>query len=164
MKTIRGLMTLAGLSVMLLALGATGAKGQANYSTHFAGTFTLPFEAQWGRMTLPVGDYTLEYGLNETGHGLVLVRGTEKGSPYGIILAGPASQTSTAKNAIVCIREGNTLIVRALEMQALGESVHFPLPRGAKRVVRNNGKHGGYKQLVEVPVLLQRIPASLNAK
>ncbi len=164
MKAIRTYVTLVGLSLVLFALSTVGARGQVPYLTHFAGTFTLPFEAQWGTMALPVGDYTLEYGkLLDDGTGLVVVRGTEKGS-LQVILSRPARQTSTAKNAIVCIREGNTLIVRALEMQALGGSVHFPLPRGAKRVVRNNGKHRGYTQLVEVPVLLQRISATLNAK
>ncbi|HEV2245063.1 MAG TPA: hypothetical protein VGW37_00290 [Terriglobia bacterium] len=163
MKTIRGLMTLAGLSVMLLALGATGAKGQANYSTRFAGTFTLPFEAQWGRMTLPAGDYALQYGLNEIGHGLVLVRGAAKGSPYGSIMAGPLGETSAKQNAIICVRDGNALIVRALEMPAIGKSVDFALPPGAKLAARN-GKHSGYTQLAEAPMLIQRIPVTLNTK
>lgn len=163
MKTIRGLMTLAALSVMVLALGATGAKGQANYSTHFAGTFTLPFEAQWGKMTLPAGDYTLQYGLNDIGHGLVVVRGAAKGSPYGSIIAGPLGETSAKQNAIVCVRDGNTLIVRALDMPSIGQSVDFTLPPGAK-LVAHNGKRGGYAQLAEAPMLIQRIPITLNTK
>jgi len=163
MKTIRGLTTLAGLSVMLLALGATGAKGQANFSTHFAGTFTLPFEAQWGKMTLPAGDYTLQYGMNEIGHGLVVVRGTANGSPYGSIIAGPLGDTSAKQNAIVCVRDGNALVVRTLDMPSIGKSVDFAMPHGAK-FVAHNGKRGGYTQLAEAPMLIQRIPVTLNAK
>ncbi|HEX5412841.1 MAG TPA: hypothetical protein VFZ27_13410 [Terriglobia bacterium] len=163
MKTIRGLMTLAGLSVMLLALGATGAKGQGSYATQFAGTFTLPFEAQWGKMTLPAGDYALQYGLNEIGYGLVVVRGAAKGSPYGSIIAGPLGETSAKQNAIICVRDGNALIVRALEMPTIGTSVNFALPPGAN-FVAHNAKHSGYTQLAEAPVLIQRIPVTLDSK
>ena len=69
MKTNRSLMTLAGLSLVLFALGAIGAKGQQAPSletTNFAGAFTLPTDAQWGRMALPAGDYALYYGDNGT--------------------------------------------------------------------------------------------------
>ncbi len=163
MKTIRGLTTLAGLSLMLLALGATGAKGQGSNSTRFAGTFTLPFEAQWGKMTLPAGDYTLQYDMNEIGHGLVVVRGTAKGSPYGSIIAGPLGETSAKQNAIICVRNGNALIVRSLEMPAIGESVLFRMPRGAK-LAAHNGQRGGYTQLAEGPMLIERIPLTLSAK
>jgi hypothetical protein len=163
MKTIRSLMTLAGLSLVLFALSATGAKGQILHSTHFAGTFTLPFEAQWGKMTLPAGDYTLEYGLLNGGGPLVVVRGKAEGSPSGIILAGASDGTSAAKNAIVCIRNGNTLVVRALEMPAIGESANFALPHGAQLEARSRN-HRGYTQLAEAPMLVERIAVALNAK
>ena len=163
MKTIRGLMTLAGLSLMLLALGAAGAKGQGSNSTRFAGTFTLPLEAQWGKMTLPAGDYTLQYDMQETGNRLVVVRGTAKGSPYGSIIAGPLGDTSAKQNAIFCVRDGNVLIVRSLEMPVIGESVRFGMPRGAK-LAAHNGQRSGYAQLAEGPMLIERIPLTLSAK
>ena len=163
MKTIRSLMTLAGLSLVLFALGATGARGQIAYPARFAGTFTLPFEAQWGTMTLPAGDYTLQYGTLDNGHRLVLVQGTAKGSPHGMIQAGPVGETSASKNAIVCVREGNALIVRALEMPAIGESARFNQPGGVK-LVAHNGKHNGYTQFADAAMLIQRIPVTFNAK
>jgi len=163
MKANRNLMTLAGLTVMLFALGAAGAKGQGIYLTEFAGKFTLPTAAQWGKMTLPAGDYTLQYGIEESGHGLVVVRGTSKGSPYGMIIAGPVGDTSAASSALVCVREGDDLIVRALEMPQIGKAAGFALPRRA-RLVAHNGKHGGYTQLAEAPMLIQRIPVTLKAK
>ena len=63
MKTIRSLMTLAGLFLVLFALSATGAKAQNLSSASFSGNFTLPVAAQWGEMTLPAGNYTLGVGL-----------------------------------------------------------------------------------------------------
>ena len=163
MKTIRASVTLVGLSLILFALATVGAKGQVLYSTHFAGSFTLPFEAQWGKMTLPAGEYTLDYGSLNNGYRLVVVGSAAKGGPVGMIQAGPGNETSAAKNAIVCIREGDTLVVRALEMAAIGESVRFGLPRGAK-LVAHNGKRRGYTQLAEAPMLIQRIPVTLKAK
>jgi hypothetical protein len=163
MKTIRNLMILVGLFVGFLALGTAGAKGQVLDTPSFAGTFTLPFEAQWGKMTLPAGDYTLKFGLLSTGHALVEVKGRAEGSLHGVVEAGPYGQTSATKNAIVCIREGNALIVRTLEMPAIGESVAFMLPRGTK-LTAQKGKHNGYTQLAEAPMLIQRVPVRLNEK
>ncbi|HET9179189.1 MAG TPA: hypothetical protein VFQ24_12600 [Terriglobia bacterium] len=163
MKTIRISVTLVGLSLALFALSSVGARGQGVHTTHFAGTFTLPFEAQWGKMTLPAGDYTLQYDTLDNGAGLVVVQGTDKGSPQGMVLAGPRDHASAPNNAIVCIREGNALVVRSLEMPAISESVRFNLPRGAK-LVAHNGNRGGYTQLAEAPMLIQRIPVTLNTK
>lgn len=163
MKMIRISVTLVGFSLFLFALGAVRAKGQFTSSTHFAGTFTLPSEAQWGRMTLPAGNYTLKYGTEDNGHGLIVVQGIAKGSPYGMILAGPANKTSATKNSLVCIRQGNVLFVVALEMPAAGESVQFILPRSTT-LVAHQRNHKGYTLLAEAPMLIQRIPVTLNAK
>ena len=163
MKMIRNLTTWAGFSLVLFALGAIGASGQISYPAHFAGKFTLPTAAQWGKMTLPVGEYTMRYGIDESGHGLVLVQGAAEGTPQGMILAGPAGDTSATKSALVCVREGEDLIVRALEMPQIGKAAGFVLPRRA-RLVAHNGKHGGYTHLAEAPMLIQRIPLTLKAK
>jgi hypothetical protein len=162
MKTIRSLMTLAGLFLGFLTMGAVGAQGQVVDTTHFLGTFTLPTTAQWGKMILPAGDYSLRYGTLGAA-GIVEVYGMEKGSPYGVILAGPVGETSATRNVIVCIREGNALIVRALEMPVIGESVTFRVPHGTK-LMAQRGNPNGYTQLAEVPMLIQRISVTLNAK
>ena len=161
MKTIRRLMILAGLSVALFALSEIGARGEALFSPHFAGTFTLPFEAHWGALTLPSGDYSLRYGTQENGHGLVFVRGTAKGSPYGMIFTGSPSNASTAKSVIVCVRQDNVLIVRALELPTIGEAVRFALPHGVKvraLVVAGKRNKKGNTQLTEERIPIERVP------
>jgi len=163
MKTVRSLIAAGGLFLAILALGAAGAKGQAISSIRFDGKFTLPFVAQWGTMTLPPGDYTLQYGTKETGRQLVEVRGTTKGSVYGLIQVRSDSDTSVTRNEIVCVREGSVLFVRALEMPAIGQSVNFFLSPSS-RLMAHNAKHGGYAQLAEASVLIQRIPVTLKAK
>lgn len=165
MKTIRSWATLAGLSLALFALGVTGARAQVVQGTstiNFVGSFTLPNDAQWGNMALPAGDYTLQYG-NRYGSYFVEVRGTAKGSPHGLIFVAANSQSSATKSALVCARAGNVLIVRTLEMPAIGKSANFTMPRGTK-LVAQNGKNSGYTQLAEAPMLIQRIPITLNAK
>jgi hypothetical protein len=167
MKTIRSLTILAGLSVMLFALGATGAKAESGPSlsiTNFAGTFTLPFEAQWGNMTLPAGDYSLYYG-EPLGNGFYMVEvvGHAKGSPHGRISVAVNGRASVAKDSLICIREGNSLVVQRLEMPELGKSVTFAMPHGTQ-LVAHNGRRNGYTQLAEAPMLIQRIPIAMNAR
>jgi hypothetical protein len=163
MKTIRNLMAFVGLFVGFLALGAAGAKGQVLDTPRFTGTFTLPLEAQWGKMTLPAGDYTLKFGLLSTGHSLVEVKGRAEGGFHGLVEAGPYSQTSATKNAIVCVRNGDTLIVRSLELPAIGESIQFRLRRGTK-LAAQEGNNSGYTPLAKAPMPILRVPVTTNEK
>ncbi|MCL5005783.1 MAG: hypothetical protein M1404_04555 [Acidobacteria bacterium] len=167
MKTIRSLMTLVGLSLLLSALAVTVARAQnlVIAATEFSGSFTLPFEAQWGSMTLPAGDYTLSYGrvIDRAGAYAVAIAGEAKGGPHGVLLVQGRSQTSATKDALVCARGSNTLIVRALEMAAIGQSVSFAAPRGAE-ILAQKGSRGAYTQLAEAPMLIQRVPVKLNGK
>jgi hypothetical protein len=163
MKTIRSLMTLVGLSMMVFALSATGAKAQSLTRTNFAGTFTISHEAQWGNMTLPAGNYSLRYGVLNNIDFLVEVRGMTKGSPHGVIRVAGRDDASASKSALVCVREGGTLIVRKLEMPTIGTTAEFTMPHGARLVARN-AKHNGYTQLAEAPMLIEQIPVTFNSK
>ena len=164
MKAIRNLTILVGLSVALIALAATGARAQNLALTSFNGTFTLPVDAQWAEMALPAGEYSLSYGQPfKGGINVVTVAGKAEGSPRGMILVKARSQTSASKNALVCAREGHNLIVRALELPAIGESIEFALPHGADLVAeqRNDSTN---TQLAQAPMLIQRIPVKPSEK
>jgi hypothetical protein len=163
MKTIRSLMTLAGLSLVLFALSATGAKAQNITAASFSGTFTLPVAAQWGKMTLPAGEYTLSYGQAFNGGTyIVAVAGKADGNIRGMVIVKANSDASTRKDALVCIRQGDALVVRALEMPQLHTAAQFALPHGEK-LVAHNRNHKGYTQLAEAPMLIQRISVAANA-
>jgi hypothetical protein len=162
MKTIRRLTILAGLSMAVLALGVTGAKAQQGPSlsvTNLHGTFTLPLDAQWGRMTLPAGTYTFQYG-SINGSNYVEVEGATKGSPHGLINVQQPGSTSAEKNAIVCVRAGDALVVRALEMPAIGQAANFAMPRGAQLTAQRRIGSAN-KLLAEAPMLIQRVPVTL---
>ena len=164
MKTIRSLMTLAGFSLVLFALSATGANAQNITSARFGGTINLPVATQWGAMTLPAGEYTLSYGQAFVGGTYaVAVTGKTDGINHGMVLVKGQNDASTNKDSLVCVREGDTLIVRALEMPELGTAATFALPRGEKLMARNRD-HKGYTQLAEAPQLIQQIPVMLNGR
>lgn len=164
MKTIRSLMTLAGLFLVLFALSATGAKAQNLSSASFSGNFTLPVAAQWGEMTLPAGNYTLSYGQPFLGGVYaVVVAGKADRKIRGMVFVRSYNDPSTKKDALVCVRDGDSLVVRALEIHQLNTAAQFALPHGAKLVARNRN-HKGYTQLAEAPMLIERIPVTLNAK
>ena len=87
----------------------------------------------------------------------MVVAGKGEASPRGMILAGRRNDVSATKNALVCIREGDTLFVRALELPAIGESISFALPHGVELVAhQRNGSTN--TQLAEAPMLIQRLP------
>lgn len=155
MKTIRSLAIVVGLFGAILALGATGAKAQVLRSPDFTGKFTLPYAAQWENMTLPAGEYTLKYGFLDGGADAVEIAGKAKGSPHGTIMAVPNGQSSAVKNSLVCIRDGNHLIVRTLELTAINESLKFGMPHGL-RLVSERRQHNE-RTLAEAPMLIQRL-------
>ena len=163
MKTIRSLMTLAGLSLVLFALSATGAKAQIIPSPSFSGNFTFPVAVQWGSMALPAGEYTLSYGQAFTG-GTYIVSVTSKADgTTRMAMVKANSDASTKNNALVCIREGDALVVRALEMPQIGTAAEFAVPRGTK-LTAQKGNDNSYTPLAEAPMPIQRVTVRINEK
>jgi hypothetical protein len=163
MKTIRTFMTLAGLCVALVALGATSASAAVISFARFTGSFTLPTQAQWGPMTLPAGNYSLYYGRAfNGGTNAVEVVNRADGSVRGTILVEARNDTSAHGNALVCTREGNVDIVRALDLPALGESLNFALPHGAQVVARLQNHKPNTALKEEASLSTERVPAAKN--
>lgn len=161
MKSIRNLMAVVGLFVAVFALGTVGAMAQTSNSMQFTGTFTLPYAAQWGTMTLPAGEYTLKYGTRPAGPSLVEIAGTAKDSPHGIILVESADNTSATKNSIVCVRDGKSLLVRKLELPAIGEVVSFTMPQSVTLMAQR--QQDSVYTLAQGPKLIQRVPVTLSS-
>ena len=168
MKTIRRLMILVGLSMALFVLVSTGATAQTLNSTSFVGKFTLPVQAQWGRLTLPAGEYSLSYGTAFLGGiYVVTVAGEAEGSPHGMILPRARDDASAGENVLNCLREGDTLYVRSLEIPALGEAIHFKIPHGVEvrsKVVADHQNRKGNNQIAQVSIGIERVPVRMNVK
>jgi hypothetical protein len=159
MKTIQRLAILAGLSMMVFALSATGAKAQAISTPSFSGNFTLPVAAQWGRMVLPAGEYTLSYGHAFVGGAYAVAVTSKADGTTRMALVNVNTDVSTKNDALVCIREGDALVVRRLEIPELGMAAQFAMPHGAQ-LEAHNRNHKGYTQLAEAPRLIERIPVN----
>lgn len=161
MKVIRNVVTLVGLVAAVLALGTTGANAQALSMNIFGGSVTLPFEAHWGNLTLPAGNYNLSYGqVNVGGANFVEIEGKSQDSPHLLVQIQSHNQTLTTKSALVCVRQGDAFVVEALEMPTIGQTVYFaPHGRTLMAATRSNRI---YAQLAGGPMLIQRLPVRLG--
>jgi hypothetical protein len=155
MKEIRSLIIPAAGLLMFCALAVTGVKGQSVDSANFTGQFTLPFTAQWGPVSLPPGEYELNYGrMSNAGPKMVQIRGRGE-LPQVVILPMTRGDAKGAENALICVREGNKGYVRALELSAIGESAHFKLPHGVKvesKLVAKHANDSSNAQFAEVRI------------
>lgn len=159
MNSIRSLVRLLVVTLVLAATGTAGAWAQGLSSVKFSGTFTLPFEARWGGLTLPAGDYSLYYGEPVAGSEAraVEIVGQGKGRSRGMVLASFTDRDSKGKNAILCLRTGKTGVVRGLDLPAIGKTLSFRLPRGEELMAQEPGRPTA-PQTAQAARLTERIP------
>lgn len=162
MKNIRNLTVLVGLCLMLVTWGATRAKAQVLSTTSFTGTLTFSHQVQWGQMTLPAGDYIVQYGTEGSGGlQMVEVTGTTNGSLHGFARVISVRSTKAGENKLTCVRDGDTLIVSTLDIPQIGQAVKFSLPRGAERTA-NQLSRGKMVQVAEQHKAIERIPVKMS--
>ena len=114
------------LVVAVLALGALATCGNAQNA--YEGKFTLPFEAHWGSVTLPAGDYT--FALRSAS------------VPYVLHIQGGATNTNTFIMAITAdpkVASGHAQLnlvdiageqsVQTFEAPELGLTFSFATPK-----------------------------------
>ena len=148
------LVTLSLAAALFLMAGMAAAQGSP--ISILSGSFTLPFDAQWGAMTLPAGDYTFDYSARY-GERIVEVRGTAKGSPHGLVLPNGQDQSSAAGNGLVCRRAGDGYVIGALELPVIQTKLTFGLPPSAKILAKGgNSKAPTQLAQVRVPITVAR--------
>jgi hypothetical protein len=96
-------------------------------TTAVRGKFTLPFEAKWGKVSLPAGDYTVTVNRYSSMATVVISR---SGRNVGVTLPEMFDYTeNTSKTAeLVCIRHNGTETIRELRVPQVG-TYYFPLPK-----------------------------------
>jgi len=160
MNTYRKLATLFAfaLAATVLSVGS----GFSMDPTRVSGSFTLPFEAHWGKANLPAGKYTFEAVGN--GLPLISVRGEAKGSPTSFVVVAMHDAIPSANaSELVCIRQGNTRTVRSLILANLGEVLYFAIPKNV-RMYAHNGNAKTHQLLAQGPELIQRVPVELAGR
>ena len=139
-----GLVRNLGLAVVSACLCAGLANAQV-----FTGKFTLPFEAQWGRATLPAGDY--EFKLNSTSLPAILevVQGTHRLAMVMPVAVDKAESSET--NELIVTRSGGRATIQMLHAAQLGTDFYYHSKAAAQEVA-------------SAPVLIRRIPVVTNGK
>ena len=122
---IRSHTTLVGVFPVISRVGLSFRSAFGFGRAEFAGRFVLPFDASWGQMVLPDGDYALNYGTIGAGMCFVEILGVGQGRPEGIFLVREESPASVVQNALICIQRNGKHMIRTLELPAIGKSVSF---------------------------------------
>jgi len=114
------------------------------------GKFTLPFEAQWGGVTLPAGGYA--FTLNSTAVGSRVVTVVRDQQKVAIVMAqGRSKSDSTKASALIVTRIGGRARIDALHLAEVGDFFYIaPKAEGL--------------QTASVPQLIQRIPVFTSGK
>ena len=160
MNAYRKLVTLFAFALAAAALSVGSASAQVN-TPEVRGTFTLPFEAHWGKATLPAGKYTFEE-VDTNGHQrMVEVRSEAKGTPLAFAIVSVREPSLSAnRSELVCIRQGKIGIVRSLVMANLGEILYFTLRKTAPLYAQNRDAKTR-TLLAQAPELIQRVPVEV---
>ena len=148
------------VEILLLALAAAifcPAMASAQLAAAHV-SFSLPFEARWGKAVLRPGQYTLTLDT-ASANGVVSVRGNGQ---TAILCAQAFSDKDTSgQSSLVLVRSQGTYTVRALDLGRLGVFYYW-LPKGETPLARN--AKGNEHVIAQAPVLIQRLPVSVNGR
>jgi hypothetical protein len=139
------LMKLFGLALLALALSAGLASAQ-----EYTGKFTLPVPTQWESAVLPAGEYSLAFeGVTRP---LIVRRQNKVVAVIGT--SAIVSEGALGKgNALIGIRNGKTLRIRALTLAQARVTFHYALPKEQGPLMAQAG-----------PKLIERIPITMSGK
>ena len=125
MKVLRNLKLVNHITFVALALCFSAVLGRAQST--YRGTFTLPFEVQWGAATLPAGDYTLTLESANAGARLLYVRGEGK---TAIIQSGWVdTEELSAQSQLTVTTTGGRRVITAFEAGQLGLNFGYAVPK-----------------------------------
>ncbi|MGO9273617.1 MAG: hypothetical protein ACLQOO_25830 [Terriglobia bacterium] len=114
------------------------------------GQFTLPFEARWGRATLPAGDYS--FTLNSAGQPSIITIGQGNRS-VAMVMAQSTTDSDTSKaSELTVTRSGGHARIRVLHLAELGTDLYYGAPKAEGR------------EMASAPELIQRVPITFNGK
>jgi hypothetical protein len=156
--------TFTWLTKAVAVAGASLVFASLASAQNFQGKFTLPRQAQWGTVRLQPGRYTLSVARADGEKQMVTVQSEAKGGSEGFILSqGHDSSARAETSSLVCIRSGGTLVVRAVEIGPLGETIYFQQPKGVQ--VYAQTRHGKKQTLLaRAPELVQRVLVTTPGK
>jgi hypothetical protein len=134
------ILSFALFSVLVGATAATASAQQAS--------FHLPFDAKWGSLVLPAGDYTVHLPEPALGTREVLVQGPATGfvmavtsDTYGGRIAAPAKG-----DYLQLVKVGDTYYVAKYEEGSMDTTIFFKTPKQPRP------EHMAANEVVRIPV------------
>lgn len=137
---IWSLVTLLGL-VALLAPSFASAQ-------ELRGKFKLPFETRWAEEVLPEGEYTFVI----SGVAPRWIRVQREGQTHIFMPVDWSSTRDRDTSALIVARRGDRGVIRSLYLKEVGLTLHYAAPKT------------GPELMVKGPVLIQRVPLTVNGK
>jgi hypothetical protein len=147
MSLNRSFKLVAPLALALLAGCFTA--NLASAQDAWKGTFTLPFEARWGQIVLPAGEYsfTLDHALV----GSIVTIQAETGQTLGFVQTqGIYDRQTFDRSELILVRSGGNYTIRALRLAELGLTLEYSVPKTEKQLI------------TQAPRLLERIPVTMG--
>lgn len=125
-KSVSGIVLSAVVALILFAPGLQAGPAAQD-------RFTLPFDVQWGKMTLSTGAYTLSID-RLTSNGRILISQGSKGVEVVLPQSFDYTQNQSKKAELVCIRHDGVVTVRALRLPEVG-TFYFSLPKDLRTMM-----------------------------
>jgi hypothetical protein len=139
------------LRALFLAVAAISLSAVFAAAEDYHGEFTLPLDAQWGKVDLPAGTYSFTMNIEKAPYTIKVQRGSATaifiwpaGKSPGQRISGASSLTAT--------RRGHRLRIRFLALAEEGVVFNFTVPQSEKVL------------MAETPELIQRIPILMASK
>jgi hypothetical protein len=128
MKTHRHfkLLGFLALAILALSLSPTSARAQT-----YGGNFTLPFQAHWGTLVLPPGDYSFTID-SLTPAGKIVVR--RNGKNLGLIMIGSvASYSAPGNSALNAVPTPKAYRINVLRVHGVAV-INFLIPKNEQQM------------------------------
>ena len=112
-----------GAVSVLLGLFASGAVAEQ-------GRFSLPFDAQWGSVRLPAGEYTLSTSVSLSEPRIITISGEDR--TYYILATNEDLNDESAHNFLTVVNVSGRQFVREFYCGNTGKTFRFAVPKAAK--------------------------------
>jgi hypothetical protein len=143
---MKGIRNLGWLKVTILTIFVAALSAGLASAQDYSGKFTLPFEVQWGKATLPAGEYTLR--INAAAPYLAKIYGKDSGV---LVLAKTFSNASAPERSELIIGTSHGKpTVQALCLRELGVVFSYGKSQPKQMILAQ----------VTFPVLLRRASAA----
>jgi hypothetical protein len=113
-------------STALAALALLSLPGPGKAQDAYQGKFTLPFEAHWGKATLPAGDYTIALPKAVAPY-MLTVQG--QGKNVMVFTGAAADEPAAHDSALTVSRIGTVQVITGLRAAELGLTFTYLVPK-----------------------------------